>query len=462
MLTIKYFRCLLLFITFTFYGCSQNSKSIIDNIAVPNTFISKGTAAHKDKWWHAFNNKELNRLVTQALNENNTIQAIQLREKASQLGIVSAGAGQLPSLNLVSGTQADITDIAQIDSANLGLAASWELDLWGKLESVEEKAYWQHQELTALSHAKENLVAASIVNAWLLSLSEHQKYQVLEKQYQRTNQALKVISRRFAMGKSSVTDIWQQEKLVKSIEVKQSKNDVASYLAKQNLANWLGEMDTSKVIVAFTAVPHLPPLPKMGIPLEQLANRPDIQQSFAKVHSADASVATAVAERLPRITLRASYSTQKTNVEELFDDWSGNLISSLVLPLFDGGKRRAVVEQKKLHLQAAIVEYKQTWLEAIAAVNKALLNENQLMNVVENLKLQLSLAQKTEQLTTLKYLNSKIKYISLLNAQEDILSLEIQLIDAKKALLINRVLLYRELSHGDFSQLASTSPTMKE
>ena len=74
-----------------------------------------------------------------------------------------------------------------------------------------------------------------------------------------------------------------------------------------------------------------------------------------------------------------------------------------------------------------------------------------LLKVAKNLALQLDLAERTEKLTTIKYLNGKTSYINLLNAQESILSLERQFIDANKNLIINRVLLYRELSHGDFS-----------
>ena len=122
-----------------------------------------------------------------------------------------------------------------------------------------------------------------------------------------------------------------------------------------------------------------------------------------------------------------------------------------MIPIFDSDKRSQVVEQRTLLLQALIMEYKQVWLEAITAVNKSLVNENQLITVVNNLQLQLKLAQKTEQLTVIKYLNNKANFIDLLNAQEDILALELQRIDADKSLLLNRVLLYRELSHGNFT-----------
>ena len=133
------------------------------------------------------------------------------------------------------------------------------------------------------------------------------------------------------------------------------------------------------------------------------------------------------------------------------DDWSGNLIASLTLPIFDAGVKKSIVEQRKLSLRALVLDYQQVWLEAIAKVNQVLVNETQLSKVAKNLVSQLDLAQRTEKLTTIKYLNGKTNYLNLLKAQESILLLERQIIDANKKVMLNRVLLYRELSHGDFS-----------
>jgi outer membrane protein TolC len=73
------------------------------------------------------------------------------------------------------------------------------------------------------------------------------------------------------------------------------------------------------------------------------------------------------------------------------------------------------------------------------------------LKVTKNLTLQLDLAKRTEKLTAIKYLNGKTNYLNLLKAQESILVLERQFIDANKKVATNRVLLYRELSQGDFS-----------
>ena len=443
---------LLLSLIFMFLGCSHTPKDPNHDIQFVDSFVQQGDVELAPQWWESFNSKDINQLIEQALTDNYTLKANALREKSSELSIAIAQASLLPSVNFTANSNNNSNDFSKINSASLGLAASWEIDLWGEFEAGENRAFWQHQESISTTRLKANLVAGNTIDAWFSVLSASKKQQVLIKQHQRTNAALKVISRRFSMGKNSVTNIWQQEKLVKSIEVKQSKNYADLYISKQKLQLWLGQSDDFKLDDYSDKIPELPALPKLGIPLIQLNERPDIKQAFAKVKAADEYLAISMAEQLPRLTIRANYNTSKSSVADLFDDWAGNLIASLVVPVFDSGRRSNVVKQRELELQALILDYKQVWLEAIAAVNKALVSEEQLNAVVKNLQLQLTLANKTEQLTLIQYLNSKSNFINLLNAQEDILALELQLIDASKILLLNRVLLYRELSHGDFTR----------
>lgn len=444
-------KILMLFYVFLLSSCAQQSKVVVDNIEFSTSFIEQGTSELDTRWWHAFNNKELTKLIAYALQENLSLQARELRLKSRAIEAEISGADHYPDLNLTANAATKFNQLSGINSASLGLTSSWELDIWGSITASENKAYWDYQGQQALYRARANLVAGNIATAWLSLVSDQEKKVVLADQFQRTKDALTVISRRFAMGKNSVTNIWQQQKLLKSIEVQQAKNLTDLYLRQQTLALWLGIPTTELEVMDLTGLPPLPALPKMGIPVQVLQYRPDIESAFANIKSANENLAIAIAEQYPRITLRANYTTSKNDLNNLFDDWVSHLIASLTLPLFDASTNKLVVEQQTLALKALMLDYQQVWLEAIASVNQVLINETQLLEVANNLALQLDLAERTEKLTTIKYLNGKSKYIDLLKAQESILSLERELIDANRKLVTNRVLLYRELSHGDFS-----------
>jgi NodT family efflux transporter outer membrane factor (OMF) lipoprotein len=444
-------KIIILFFILFLTSCAQQVELAIENIDYSTSFIEQGHGKIDRSWWHSFENDELSRLVTQGLQDNLSLKAKDLRLKSSAINAQIAGADLYPTVNFNANTSSSFDNFGDVNSGSFGISSSWELDLWGGIAANENKVFWNHQEQLALYRGRANLVAGSITNAWLGVISEQEKKLVLFDQFQRTQDALKVISRRFAMGKNSVTNIWQQQKLLKSIEVQQSKNFADLYIYQQTLALWLGVPTNALMTKDQHALPILPNLPYVGVPAQVLKFRPDIEQAFAKIKAANEHLAIAISNQYPRITLRANYSTSKNSVSDLFDDWSGNLIASLAMPLFDSGERKSVVKQRKLQLEALVIDYQQVWLAAIASVNQVLVNEAQLLKISKNLTEQLDLAERTEKLTTIKYLNGKTNYLNLLKAQESILSLERQRIDANKKVIINRVLLYRELSHGDFS-----------
>jgi len=441
-------------------SCAQNNNVVIDNSAQTSSFIEQGSGKLDRRWWNSFTSDGLTQLIEQGLEDNLSLKAKELRLKSSAINAKIGSADLYPTLNLTSNVSSRFDDFGEVNNASFGLTSSWELDLWGGIAANENIAYWNHQEQIALYRGRATLVAGSISNAWLGLVSEQEKKLVLANQLKRTQAALKVITRRFSMGKVSVTNIWQQQKLLKSIEVLQSKNHADLYIYQQTLALWLGiptnSLTTNNSITS-PSLPSLPQLPELGVPAQVLKYRPDIEQAFAKIKAADENLAVAISNQYPRITLRANYSTTKNSVADLFDDWSGNLITALAMPLFDSGERKSVIEQRELELQALLFDYQQVWLAAIASVNQVLINETKLLKITKNFQEQLDLAKRTEKLTTIKYLNGKSNYLNLLKAQESILSLERQFIEANKKVMINRVLLYRELSHGDFSTIEKVS-----
>ncbi len=432
-------------------SCSIQTKKLDVTPDIDNSFIDAGQVALAANWWQSFADEKLNELVAIGLTNNQSLVSSLAKVKSASAGLTVSQSAKYPDLNLVASSKNNYEKLDRADTASLGVTSSWELDLWGRIASLEQKAVWDVAARQALYKARANVVAGSIANAWFGWIAASDKQKLFADQYNRTNVALTVINRRFAMGKNSITDIWQQQRLLESIVAQQAVNDARLAISTKKLALWLGVKSSQLPQLTSTSLPTVPPLPNMGLPLSTLQYRPDIQQAFAVLQASNASMAAAVTDRFPRITLRASYSTHKNSVQDLFDDWSGSLISSLVLPLFDAGAKKAVVKQKEYALQASFADYKQTWFDAIYAVESSLITEQQLSKVANNIDLQMSLAKKTERVIVSKYLNGKASYLTLLKAQETSLKLERQVVDAQQELINNRVSLYRELSHGNFT-----------
>ncbi len=431
-------------------ACSMKTDKSAQLPELNNAFIHSGSADLQRNWWQSFSDSQLNNLVNQGLENNQTLAATyaRLQSSYSQLGV--SEAKQYPNLNLTVNTASEFDRFGDLSGSSLGFSSSWEIDLWGKISAQVDKAHWDVFAQQANYKIRANSVAGAVSAAWYGWLAELEKQQLFADQYQRTQTSLTVIKRRFALGKNSVTDVWQQERLLASIEAQQARNAAQLAIYQQRLAQWLGINTEALPKLIAQALPLLPALPKTGLPIERLQYRPDIQQAYARLQAANASLAIAITEKFPRLTIRAGYSTSENSTYDLFENWSGNLAANLAMPLIDMGSREAGVKQKEFLYDAAYADYRQTWLDAIYAVERALISEKQLEQVANNINEQMRLAKKTERLTSLKYLNGKSTYLSLLRAQETILNLERQAVDAQHTLITNRISLYRELSHADF------------
>ena len=401
-------------------------------------------------------------LIEQALQNNYSLSATLARVQSAKAQLGVSSASLYPDLNFNASSNADIESLDEVKSASVGVSSSWELDLWGRISALEEKAQWDLISKEALHKARLNAVAGGVSATWLNWVAESHKHQLLTSQYQRTETALKVINRRFALGKNSVTDIWQQKRLLESITSQQASSLAKLKTYEKQLMVWLGGENTTLASLEAKGLPTLTILPEQAVPLSALQSRPDVQQAYADLQANNANLAAAVTEQFPRLTLRANYSTQKNSSADLFDDWLGNLIASLTVPIFNAGEVENKIKQREFNLAASAADFSQTWLDAIYDVEVRLINEQQLYQVSKQLAIQLALAKKTERVTAQQYLSGKSRYLALLKAQETSLALERQSIDAQKLLLNNRVQLYRELSHGNFDQTHSFSPVSLE
>ena len=248
-----YFKVLFFIILLS--SCTLTNPVVIEDIEYTPSFIDEGQYKLDISWWNSFNNEELSQLVSQGLKDNLSLKSQDLRLKNSAINANIAETDLYPTLNLNTIASSSFDDFGDINNASIGLSSSWEIDLWGGITAIENKAIWDYKAQEALYRARANLVAGNITNAWLGLVSEQQKKIVLANQFQRTQDALTVISRRFGMGKNSVTNIWQQQNLLKSIEVQQEKNIAELYINQQILALWIGITTDKLTDIDLTVLP---------------------------------------------------------------------------------------------------------------------------------------------------------------------------------------------------------------
>lgn len=408
----------------------------------------------QNHWWTGFSDTQLNQLVSQALENNYDLKAALARLRQSEALLRINSAEQYPDVSLNAGKSRSWRENSTADSWSAGLSASYEVDFWGAVAATRQRAEYDLLATRAASRIQANTVASQVAIAWFGLLHQSHRLELLHQQKQRIESGLKVINARFQRGQSQVSDVWQQQTLLESIQ-----GDVLSATAQRDIYQQQLHLWLASDITVNATQQTMPQVAASNFQVNTgaLFERPDVQQAFLNVQSANAGVAVAEANRYPRFTLSASYNGQDPNIENVFDNWVANLAGNLVLPLIDGGNRRAQIKSQQAALEAQIATYQQVYLAAAQQVQELLITLDKQQRLDLSLKRQLQLAQKTESFQTRRYRKGVGDYLALLNAQREVLSLERQLLNNQLNFNQSRVRLYQAVSHGRFAEI-NTDP----
>jgi len=430
-------------------ACSVEVREIHSPIVLPAKFSASGRAQYSDKWWQAFNDKELNSLCEQALNNNFGILAAYARLEQAKAIAVKTGADLIPQVNGTALARKGNASAKNFDDFALGFTASYEIDLWGRIRSTINAA-----ELDARS-AEEDLYSASISltaeisKTWYKLIEQRQQMKLLDQQIKVNKNNVDLVMVRFKGAQASAADVFQQQQLLESV-IGNRYTVLATITVLQNrLAVLLGKSPGALTLADSSQFPEMPSLPETGLSLELMQRRPDVLKAYYTVQAADQRIASAIADRFPKLSLSAGTELNSPGLQSLLNNWLATVAGNLVLPVIDGRRRIAEVERSRAVAAEALNTYATTMLSAVEEVENALAQERQQQLAVVNLEKQVELASQASSIIRLRYINGGIDFLRVLSALLSQQSLERNLLQARQQLLEYRVNLYRSLA-GNF------------
>lgn len=428
-------------------GCIKVQKRPTEPLPIPATFSDRGNSKLKKKWWLDFADNSLNLLIQTALTDNFDLLVARNRIAEAEALVKQAGASLRPTVdgsgNITSSRnyQADKTS----DVFFLGLAASYEVDLWGRLRSTESAQVAELQSSIADYDTASLTLSAEVAIGWFALVENRLQTELLQKQRETNSKVLELITAQFRSGKTGIADVLQQRQLVESNYSDLAELRAEGRLQQHRLFILLGLPPTSSLPPA-GRLPELAPLPDSGVPLDLLKRRPDIESRYLRLQAADYRVAAAVADRFPRLSISAGLSTSGDRVDDLFSNWFSNLGANLFGPLIDGGRRMAEVERSRAIARQNFYHYGQTMLSALFEVEDGLIQEKELQVVFTSLQTQLRLAAETIDHVATRYRQGAEDYQRVLLALLSHQNLQRDILRTRKRLINNRVALYRAIS----------------
>jgi NodT family efflux transporter outer membrane factor (OMF) lipoprotein len=431
---------------------------------LPLSFSLYGEAAPApDRWWQSFASAELDALVDTALGENLSLTAAWAR--LAQAGALArqAGADRWPQLDGEAGTgvrrrRTDGGGTTDTETYSLGLSASYELDLWGRVRAARTAAALSEVALREDLNTVAMTLAANVVERWVEIIASRRQLHLLREQLKVNRTFLGLVELRFEKGIVSALDVYQQRQVVASVAAEIPLVEAAEQLQRHELALLLGKPAGTPIEIRQAELPLPPALPDLGLPADLLANRPDVRAAGFRLRAADWQVAEARANRLPALRLTAGASYGADQLDRLFDNWLLNLAANLTAPLLDGGRRAATVDSQTALAAENLARYRETVLIAVKEVEDALVREAKQHQHLDGLRRQIEAAAKALEQAVERYRKGLNDYLPVLTQLASTQRLARDQITQQTALIRYRIALHRALGGRWVDDLTETGP----
>jgi NodT family efflux transporter outer membrane factor (OMF) lipoprotein len=424
------------------------------------------------RWWQTFDSPRLDSLVNEALAENQDLRSSWARlDRARALaraarselyptltGEADASYSELHTDRIIPGAA------GEGDQYSLGLAAGYEIDLWGRIragaKSADLAAAASREDLSAAAMT----VAAETAGLWVRVLGSEQRLQLLEQQLETNRNFLELLELRFRKSIATAVDVMQQKQLVERVRARIPLAEMEGKLLRDSLAVLLGRMPGSLPDIGGLPLPEVSGLPPAGVPAELLHNRPDIRAALLRLEAADQELVAARAARLPSLRLSGRATYDSTALEDLFDNWLVNLAAGLSAPLVDGGRRRAQADAAAAGVDDRLAFYRQAVLTAVREVEEALTREVKNREHILRTGEQLRSARDALWAARNRYRMGASDYLPVLTQLLSIQNLELDLVTRREELLLARIDLYRSLGGSWMEELPPPAgfATMRE
>ena len=437
-------------ISFCVFSCAPKLQNVEAPIEQAEDFSFTGTGAIPEKWWTSFNDPVLNNLIDSALTENLNLAATWEQFMAAQAILRREKSSLWPDIELVarSAVSRPEPDFAGGENFQAGLAAAYEVDLWGRIRAGIEAEEFRAEASFYDYQAAAMTLSAEISATWFQLLTFRKQLDLTNRQIETNEEIIRLIRARFTSGQIRAVDILRQQQLLESTRDQKIFFETQLRLLQNQLAVLLGRPPQNLSISPESNLPELPPLPETGLPLELIRRRPDVKQAYNQVLAADREMAVAIRNKYPRISFDIIAQSRSNNYGNLFQDWAYTLAGNLVAPLLYGGRNRAEVDRTTALKNQQLFLYGQTVLNSFREVEDALIQEQKQKERIEVLKRRLDLAQKTNKQLRIEFLNGLSEYLDVLLSLDQEQQLQRDILEARQTLLEHRITLYRTLAGG--------------
>ena len=405
-----------------------------------------GVAPAAQPWQAFFQDARLARLIAAALANNRDLRVAVLDIEVARAQVGLSRSSEFPTIDL-QGTHTRETGIQTVDTVGLAVAG-YELDLWGRVRSLTDAALAQLAATEEARKAAQISLVASVANAYYALAGDQALLDVAQQTLKTRADTLALIQLRLDNGVASSIDLQTNKSLVETARIA----FVAAQRQRALDQNALELLVGGPLPANLPAAPAwddmaLPDVPA-GLPSDVLLNRPDVRQAEQQLIAANADIGAARAAFFPAITLTGSYGTASGSLSHLFEHQAWSFIPQVTLPVFDAGRTRNNLRVSEAQRDIATAQYEKAVQSAFRDVADALAGRATLVDQLAAQQAQADAEAARFKLSSLLFTNGVASSLDQLDAQRSLFASQQALVQARLALLQNRIAVYRALGGG--------------
>jgi len=460
-------------------GCTVGPDYRAPSVEVPSAYMGGKVLAGEStprpeaqaslsSWWTQFDDPQIERFVTAALQQNLDLAQASARVLQARAGLAAAGAALLPSGNIAAQTarshQSIETPLGQVlnsmpgfgrygSAHEVNIGASWEIDLFGGLQRTREAARAEYQASDAAVAATRLAIAAQVADTYIQIRGLQARLDVARQQVQTQQRLRHTIELRWSKGLAPELQLRQVEGALSRAQATIPPMEGALEAAMNAMDVMLGDMPGTHraELAALRPIPSLPGLSLSEPPADLLRRRPDIIAAERRLAAANARIGAAVAEYYPKLSLTGLIgSATSISTGNLFSGGASqaSIAAGLRWRLFDFGRIDAQIDQAQAREAELLAAYRQTVLRATEDVENALVALDRRQELASVLNRGATSLQRARQSSGAAYDKGIVSLIEVLQADESLLAVQDAQVTARTDALRSSVAIFKALGGG--------------
>jgi NodT family efflux transporter outer membrane factor (OMF) lipoprotein len=425
-------------------------------------------------WWQTLGDPVLNELIDIAHRQNNSLKIAGLRvlESRAQLGIAignqypqsQALAGDATALQASKSAANTAAGDLEFTQFNIGVAASWELDFWGKFRRGIEAADAAYLASIAGYDQVMVLVTAQVCGTYVAIRTLEEQLRITKENIALQQRSYEIVNVQFENGSTSELDVLQARTLLTSTRAAIPELETQLHQARNALGILLGRPpsdDLSELLKKSAVIPPVPERLAVGLPADLLRRRPDVRQAEYLAMAQNARVGLAQANLYPSFSLSGyvglaaagntdTTRTGESGIGQLFDTDSltYSVGPSFVWPFLNYDRIKNSVRVQDARLQQSLIAYRDTVLRAAQEVEDALVALDGAIEQEALLAETVASAKRSTDVAQLRFNEGLADYQRVLSAQQGLFSQQSRYVNNRSAVVGNFIALYLALGGG--------------